>query len=59
MRREIAPRLTCLALAALLATAGGMPARAAEPITIEYWHINSPTFGGPASPVRQYPGQPI
>jgi multiple sugar transport system substrate-binding protein len=22
---------------------------AAEPVTIEYWHINSPTFGGPAA----------
>src|SRR5262249_60465720 len=31
--------------AALVATAGW----AADRVTIEYWHINSPTFGGPAA----------
>src|SRR5262249_60681145 len=25
-----------------------MPGLAADPVTIEYWHITSPTFGGPA-----------
>jgi multiple sugar transport system substrate-binding protein len=34
-----------LALGWLAAT----PAAAADPVTIEYWHINSPTFGGPAT----------
>jgi multiple sugar transport system substrate-binding protein len=35
---------------ALLLALGRLPltAEAAEPVTIEYWHINSPTFGGPA-----------
>lgn len=34
-------------LVAVLGLAG--PGGAAEPVTIEYWHINSPTFGGPAA----------
>ena len=34
-----------LVAVALVATAGW----AADPVTIEYWHINSPTFGGPAA----------
>jgi multiple sugar transport system substrate-binding protein len=35
---------------ALLLALGRLPltAEATEPVTIEYWHINSPTFGGPA-----------
>ena len=48
MRPPMTRRLTALALAVLVAAVGATPAFAAEPITIEYWHINSPTFGGPA-----------
>jgi multiple sugar transport system substrate-binding protein len=43
-------QLVCVAVtivAAIGATA--LTARAVEPVTIEYWHINSPTFGGPAA----------
>ena len=47
MRLHIPSRLAGLVLVAL-AGAGPAPTVAAEPITIEYWHINSPTFGGPA-----------
>jgi len=36
-------------LALLTAVSVAPPAtEAADPVTIEYWHINSPTFGGPA-----------
>ena len=43
------PLLYVAALVALVALGGvPSPASAAEPVTIEYWHINSPTFGGPA-----------
>jgi len=38
-----------LLLALLIALSATAPAAdAADPVTIEYWHINSPTFGGPA-----------
>ena len=38
-----------LLLALLIAVSATVPAAdAADPVTIEYWHINSPTFGGPA-----------
>ena len=39
-----------LLLVALLIFVSAAPptADAADPVTIEYWHINSPTFGGPA-----------
>src|SRR4029077_1843473 len=37
-----------LALLVILAATSGV-ALAADPVTIEYWHINSPTFGGPAA----------
>jgi multiple sugar transport system substrate-binding protein len=43
-------RVRQLLCAVLIGTTGlvGSAAWAAEPTTIEYWHINSPTFGGPA-----------
>ena len=44
MRRMV---LMILALGGSLA-AFPVLGRAASPVTIEYWHINSPTFGGPA-----------
>jgi len=49
MRTSIGKSLVCKALALLVVIAGlPMPGLAADPVTIEYWHINSPTFGGPA-----------
>lgn len=43
-------RRTLLTLGALLAVSAALaqPGWTADPVTIEYWHINSPTFGGPA-----------
>ncbi len=37
-----------LALALLVVVSTATLTGAADPVTIEYWHINSPTFGGPA-----------
>src|SRR5262249_46550954 len=47
MKDRSAPVILAVVLAAvaLVATATW----AADPVTIEYWHINSPTFGGPAA----------
>ena len=39
-------RLLLVALLTFVSAAA--PAAAADSVTIEYWHINSPTFGGPA-----------
>jgi multiple sugar transport system substrate-binding protein len=41
--------MTAVIVAAqVVVTWGGAPVWAADAVTIEYWHINSPTFGGPA-----------
>ncbi|MBI4198992.1 MAG: ABC transporter substrate-binding protein [Chloroflexi bacterium] len=49
MRRQLAKWMIAVlpVLAAGLAVLPA-PGFAASPLTIEYWHINSPTFGGPA-----------
>lgn len=49
MRRGFGVRVIPLLLALIAALAiCPAPGWAASPVTIEYWHINSPTFGGPA-----------
>ena len=47
MRLSFVPPIVLL-VPAVLALGPTLPiqARASEPVTIEYWHINSPTFGG-------------
>ncbi len=40
-------RTLFVAVAILLALSSIGPVRAADPVTIQYWNINTPTFGGP------------